>query len=75
MFEEVARTESGPLERFRAGEIDLEAYLDLKVQAAMSHLEGLTPGQRDDARAILRAEIATEPALRELLLRATRREP
>jgi len=30
-----------PLERLRAGEIDLHGYVDLRVREATSHLEGL----------------------------------
>jgi|HubBroStandDraft_1064217.scaffolds.fasta_scaffold110514_2 hypothetical protein len=75
MFVEVSRIESGPLERLRRGEIDLDTYVDLKVEAAMAHLLGLSALQLEKTRALLRAKIAAEPELQELLRRATCRKP
>jgi hypothetical protein len=75
MFVEVSRIEPGPLERFRRGEIDLDTYIDLKVEAALAHLLGLPPLQLEKTRALLRAKIAAEPELQKLIRRATRREP
>jgi phosphoserine phosphatase len=58
---------ASPLERFRAGEIDLETYLDLKVDEATAHLVGLPAEQLEHVRSALRAEIAETPELRELV--------
>src|SRR5580700_5670211 len=63
--------ESGPLERFRRGEIDLDTYVDLKVEAALAHLLGLPALQLEKTRALLRAKIAAEPELQELIRKAT----
>jgi hypothetical protein len=67
--------ESGPLGRFRRGEIDLDTYVDLKVEAAMAHLLGLPPLQLEKTRALLRAKIAAAPELQELIRKATRLGP
>jgi hypothetical protein len=34
-------SETSPLERLRAGEIDVHGYVDLRVREATAHLEGL----------------------------------
>jgi|HubBroStandDraft_2_1064218.scaffolds.fasta_scaffold2586759_1 hypothetical protein len=73
MVAAVARIESGLLERFRAGEIDLEGYIDLKVLEATAHLDRLTASELARLRAILRARIADEPELKDLVRRATKR--
>jgi phosphoserine phosphatase len=56
-----------PLERFRAGEISLDAYLDLKVEEATRHLVGLPVTQLDQVRTALRKQIAETPELEELV--------
>jgi hypothetical protein len=68
----VARIASGPLERFRAGEIDLETYVDLKVKEATAHLDRFPAPELEKMRAILRAQIAEQPELREWVRRATK---
>ena len=70
----VSRTDS-PLERWRAGEINLDAYIDLKVERATAHLSRLPPAELARVRAMLRARIIMEPELRDLLRQATGREP
>jgi hypothetical protein len=74
MLTAVAGIDSGPLERLRAGEIDLDTYINLKVERATAHLERLPPAELERVRALLRAQIAKEPELQELVRRATRRE-
>jgi len=65
----------GPLESLRAGEIDLETYLDLKVAAATAHLRGLSAPQLEAIRATLRKELSSDPALVELVRVVTGRSP
>jgi hypothetical protein len=68
--------EKGPpslLELLDAGEIDVDTYIDRKVEAATTHLPGLTEAELRHVRALLRAQIAEEPELRELVRRATGR--
>ncbi len=63
------------LDRLRAGEIDLHGYLDVKVDEAMSHLEGLSAPELAMLREMLRDQLTTDPALAELVQRATGRIP
>ena len=60
-----------PLERLRAGQIDLPTYLDLKVDDATAHLQGVRPTELDAIRKMLRDQLATDPALTELVKQAT----
>jgi len=67
--ESVARTEqtgaaSGPtpLERLRSGEIDLKTYVEIRVQSATTHLEGLLPpADLEKVRAELQDVIEQDP--------------
>lgn len=60
-----------PLDQLRAGEIDTNRYLDLRVEQATAHLEGLLPGdQLSFIRESLRAQLETDPMLVELASRA-----
>jgi len=73
---EVAATGGpSPLEQLKAGRIDLEGYLDLKVQEATAHLHGLSPVQLDSIRSMLRDRIATDPALADLVKQAAGQAP
>ncbi len=59
-----------PLARLERGEIDVAQYLDLRVQAATSHLAHLGPDDLEFVRRTLRAELSRDPALTELVRRA-----
>jgi hypothetical protein len=64
------------LDQLKRGEIDLEGYLDAQVNAATSHVQGsLQAAQLDFIREALRAQIATDPVLMELVRRATGSTP
>jgi hypothetical protein len=64
------------LEQLRRGEIDLDRYLDVQVNAAMSHVSGgLPPAQLEFIREALREQIASDPVLVELVRRATGEMP
>lgn len=69
------RAASAPLERLRAGEIDLGGYLDQKVEEATSHLSSLPPVELDAIRTALRDRLATDPALVDLVQAATGATP
>jgi hypothetical protein len=73
--EVAATTGPTPLEQLKAGRIDLDGYLDLKVQEATAHLEGLSPVQLDGLRSMLRDRMATDPALADLVKQATGQAP
>jgi hypothetical protein len=71
------RSTSGPsasaeLARLERGEIDLDRYLDARVDDAVRHLEGRLPAaQIDFVRHSLREQLAADPVLVELVRRAT----
>ncbi len=62
-----------PLERLRAGEIDMRGYIDARVDHATSALKGLPASQLETIRKALREQLATDPALGDLVRRATGR--
>jgi hypothetical protein len=59
------------LEQLDTGEIDVDTYIDRKVETAIAHLRGLSPAELQQVRALLRAQVAEEPELQELVRRAT----
>ncbi len=65
----------GPLEQLKAGKIDFNQYVDLKVQEATSHLEAMSPSQIDSIRSMLRDRMATDPELVDLVKQATGHAP
>lgn len=67
--------QGGALEQLKAGKIDFNQYVDLKVQEATSHLEGLSPAQLDTIRSMLRDRMATDPELVDLVKQATGQAP
>jgi len=70
-----ATGESSPLERLKAGQIDLDGYLDLKVTEATGHLKGLRAEEMDGLRRLLRDELSSDPSLAALVERATGQRP
>lgn len=65
--EAASGAEATPLARLRAGQIDVDTYVDLKVEDATSRLTGLTDAELADIRKLLRDQMATDPALVELV--------
>jgi hypothetical protein len=70
-----ATAPSTPLERLRAGEIDLDRYLDLKVDDATAHLRGLRAHEMESLRTLLREQLSSDPGLVELVQQATGQIP
>ncbi len=70
-----AATASTPLDRLRAGEIDVPRYLDLKVEDATKHLAHLPPAELVEIRGMLRDQLATDPMLSDLVKQATGQAP
>lgn len=61
-----------PADQVRAGDMTIEAYVELRVSEATSHLDGkLGASDLASVRALLRSEIANDPAVRELVRGAT----
>lgn len=63
------------IERLRAGAIDLDGYLDAKVEQAIAPFQGLAAGDVELLRSMLRERIGTDPALVDLVRGATGRIP
>ena len=59
------------LERYRAGEVDLDGYIDLKVDEATGHLAALPLEDLEAVRSTLRERLASDPTLAELVRTAT----
>jgi uncharacterized protein (DUF2342 family) len=59
------------LDRLRAGEIDVNGYVDIKVNEATSHLAALPPAELEQVRRALRDRMAGDPTLVELVRTAT----
>ena len=63
------------LARLRAGEIDVNGYVDLRGDEATKGLEGLSAAELDDIKKVLRDQMATDPALTDLVGMATGKTP
>ena len=68
-------TPSHALDDLKAGKIDFNQYLDLKVHEATGHLGTLSPVQLDTIRSMLRDRMATDPELVDLIKQATGHVP
>ena len=68
-------TQASPLARLQAGEIDVNTYVDLRVDDATKGLAGLSPAELDDIKKVLRDQMATDPALTDLVGMATGKTP
>jgi hypothetical protein len=66
---------STALERYRAGEVDIDGYLDLKVSEATAQFAGLVPKEVEAIRNALRDRLTSDPTLLELVHTATGRLP
>lgn len=64
-----------PLDRLRAGQVDVSGYMDLKIGEATAHLGGLSPTQLDSIKRVLRDKLESDPALAELVRGATGQAP
>jgi hypothetical protein len=75
--EEVERSEGVELlEQVQRGDVPLDAYLDVRVDDAVAHLEGkLSPEQLEFVKEELREQLRTDPVLLELVRGATGRSP
>jgi hypothetical protein len=60
-----------PLAQLQRAEIDLDRYLDLKVEEATHALEGISPADLDQIKKTLKDQLATDPALSSLVAQVT----
>lgn len=69
--EQAEGTATSDLDRVASGELSVDGYLDARVRAATSHLEGvLGPEQLADVQEQLREQLLTDPLLSRLVQRA-----
>ena len=73
--EQAGAVSSTPLEQLKTGKIDFDRYLDMKVDEATSHLEGIAPSHLETIRSMLRERMATDPELVDLVKQATGHVP
>lgn len=64
-----------PLAQLKAGAIDMDRYLDLKVDEATKSLEGMPATQLDEIKRTLRETLATDPMLVDMVKSATGKVP
>ena len=62
---------TSPLARLQAGEIDVNRYVDLKVDEATAGLRGLDPADLADVKQVLRDQLVMDPELADLVTHAT----
>ncbi len=66
---------ASPLARLRRGEIDVNGYVDLKVDEATHGIEGLSRAELHDIRKVLRDQLSTDPGLQDLVRQAAGKFP
>ena len=64
-----------PLEELRAGRIDVNGYVEQKVQEATAHLHGLGAKEMSALKEMLRAQVVSDPALTDLVTQAAGATP
>jgi hypothetical protein len=69
--EAAAAIATGPLEQLRAGKIDVNTYVELKLDEATEHLKGLHTSEMQSIRVLLRDKIVADPQLADLVRQAT----
>lgn len=66
---------TSPLAQLQAGAIDVERYLDLRVDEATKSLEGMDALQLAEIKKVLRDQVASDPMLVDLVKSATGKAP
>jgi hypothetical protein len=66
---------TSPLARLRTGEIDVNQYVDLKVDEATQHLSAMPPSDLADIKALLREKLVSDPSLADLVRHSTGQTP
>ena len=71
-----ASSGSEALQRLKRGELTLDQYLHVVVERNVAHIRGLVPSEQlEDIKGVLRAELASSPALIDLVRTATGLDP
>src|SRR5512140_2070495 len=61
---------SGPLADLRAGKIDVNQYVDLKLDEATAHLKGLHASELAHIRDVLKEKLVHDPQIADLVRQA-----
>ncbi len=64
-------TGASPLEQLQSGKLDLDGYLNAKLDQATAHLQSVPKVQLEQIRAMLREQMSSDPALADLVNQAT----
>ena len=72
---EVGGVAATPLARLHAGQVDVNGYLDLKVEEATAALKGLNPTELTAIQKMLREQLVSDPALSDLVKSAAGATP
>ena len=67
--------QAGPLGQLQSGAIDVETYVDLKVDEATASLEGLPPEDLAEIKRVLRDQMVSDPGLVDLVRAASGQTP
>jgi hypothetical protein len=70
-----ATNATSPLAQLKSGAIDMDRYLDLRVDEATKSLGAMPASQLDDIKKMLRDQIASDPTLIDLVKTATGKVP
>ena len=62
---------TSPLERLKAGQLDVDGYVDARIDQATQGLKGLGASQLTSIRMVLREQMLTDPGLSDLVRQAT----
>jgi hypothetical protein len=68
-------TEATPLARLRSGEVDVNGYVDLKVDEATKGLKGVPAAELAEIKSVLRDQLRTDPGLADLVRTVAGKSP
>ena len=66
---------TSPLARLRSGEVDVNGYVDLKVDEATKGLEGVPAAELAEIKSVLRDQLRTDPGLADLVRTVAGKSP
>lgn len=70
-----ATSSASPLAQLKSGAIDVEQYLDLKVDQATKTLDAMPAGELAEIKKMLRDQLASDPMLVDMVKSATGKAP
>ena len=66
---------TSPLARLRSGEVDVNGYVDLKVDEATKGLKGVPAAELAEIKSVLRDQLRTDPGLADLVRTVAGKSP